>query len=373
MLVLARGWLVYQMTNSPFWLGAVTGAYSIPIVILALPGGALADRVSKRDLMIVSEAVSASLALGIALLIATNSIAVWHLALASFLNGLAFTFGQPARQAIIPEIVRRDILMNAIALNSAAFNTMRVLAPSVGGFLLVFLGMAPVYFIGAALAVLAIILMFLMPRGENIQKISGASLADDVRKGLRYLYENKTVLAVFILILITTLFAQPFQYFLPVFARDILKVGETGLGWMMAIIGLGAVISNLIIASLGDNARKSRILMTFMGFLGVLLVLFSNSTIFAFSMGLLLIMGMCATGFNTMSNTMIQTYSSTEMRGRALSVMTIAFGIAPLGAIPVGAVAEATSTPLSLTMGGILVSLITLGIFIFHRNFRQLR
>ncbi len=361
------------MTNSPFLLGLVTGAYSIPIVILALPGGALADRVNKRDLMILAELVSAFLALSIALLIATNLVTVWHLALASFISGLAFTFGQPARQGIIPEIVERNILMNAIALNSGAFNSMRIVAPSIGGFLLVFLGMAPVYFIGAALAVLAIIFMFCMPRGESVQEKSGTSFGDDVQKGLKYIYQNKIVFTVFILILFTTLFAQPFHYFLPVFARDILRVGETGLGWMMAVIGLGALISNLIIASLGDNARKSYLILTFMGFLGILLAVFSYSTIFAFSMILLVIMGMCATGFNTMSNTMLQTYSSREMRGRALSIMTLGFGIAPLGAVPMGAVAEATSMPLSLTMGGLLVSLITLGIVIFHRKFRQLR
>lgn len=361
------------MTNSPLLLGLVTGAYSIPVVILALPGGALADRVSKRDLMILAEVVSAFLALGIALLIAANLIAVWHLALASFISGLAFTVGQPARQAIIPEIVRRDILVNAIALNSAAFNTMRILAPSIGGFLLVFLGMAPVYFIGAALAVLAIVFMYLMPRGESLEESSRASFGDDIKKGLKYIYQNKTVFTVFIVILITTMLAQPFHYFLPVFARDILRVGETGLGWMMAVTGLGAVISNLIIASLGDKARKAYLLLTFMGFLGVLIAIFSYSTIFTFSMVLLVLIGMCGTGFNTMSNTMLQTYSSSEMRGRALSIMTLGFGIAPLGAVPIGAIAEATSTPLSLTIGGLLVSLFTVGIVIFHRNFRHLR
>lgn len=361
------------MTNSPFLLGVVIGFYSIPVVLLALPGGALADRVSKRNLMIIAEVIAAFLSLSIALLIATHLIAVWHLMLASFISGLAFTVGQPARQAIIPEIVKRDILVNAIALNSAAFNSMRILAPSIGGFLLVFIGMAPVYFIGTLLSILAIIFMLPIPGKGNFQEKSMAGFGVDVRDGLKYIYQNNTVFTLLILILLTTLIAQPFQYFLPIFARDILKVGEVGLGWMMAATGMGAVVSNLIIATLGDYSRKSYLLMSFMGFLGILLAIFSHSTIFTFSLILLVMMGMCATGFNTMSNTMLQTTSSREMRGRALSIMTIAFGIAPLGAMPVGALAEVTGTPISLSIAGILVTLIALGVFIFHRSFRQLR
>ncbi len=372
MLVLARGWLVYQMTNSPFMLGAVSGAYSIPVVILALPGGALADRLNRRNLMIASEVIVGFMSLGIAALIAFGSIAVWHLMLASFVSGIAFAIGQPAKMAIIPDLVGRDIMMNAIALGSAGFNAMRILAPSIGGFLLVFLGMAPVYFIGTALSILGIVFLLLLPAREGVRERSGASFGEDVRSGVKYVYQNKTVFTIFILILLTTLIAQPFQYFLPVFARDILKAGEVGLGWMMAATGLGAVISNLFIASMGDFRRKSYLLLGFMGFLGILLTIFSYSTILVLSLIFLVMMGMCATGFNTMSNTLLQTHSSTEMRGRALSIMTLAFGIAPLGAMPLGAVAEVTGVPLALTMGGLLVSSITLGVFILHRNFRQL-
>ncbi len=353
-------------------LGVVSGVYSIPLVVLALPGGALADRLNKRNLMVISEVTAGFLSLGVALLIATNSIAIWHLMVASFISGIAFAIGQPAKMALIPELVSRDILMNAIALGSAVFNTARILAPSIGGFLLVFLGMAPVYFIGTFLSVLGIIFLLFMHGEENIQKKSGSSFSDDVRSGFKYVYQNKIIFTIFILIILATMFAQPFQYFLPIFARDILKVGEVGLGWMMAATGLGAVISNLIIASLGNYPRKSLLLLSLMGFLGIMLAIFSNSTIFAPSMIFLVILGMCATGFNTMGNTMLQTHSSSEMRGRALSIMTIAFGMAPLGAMPLGALAEVTGTPLSLTMGGILVTLIAVGIFIFHRSFRQL-
>lgn len=372
MLALARGWLVYQMTNSPFMLGAVTGAFSIPIIILAFPGGAIADRVSKKNLMIVGEVVVAFLSLGIGLLIVANLISVWHLMLASFISGVAFSFAQPAKQAIIPEIVNRDILMNAIALSSAGFNAMRIIAPSIGGFLIAFLGMAPVYFIGTILAIVGVVFLVLIPEKDNHQGKVKTSFNTDVMDGIKYMYQNKSIFTLFILIVFTTLFAHPFQFLLPIFARDILKVGEVGLGWMMGAIGIGAVISTLVLASLGDYPRKSYLLLGFMGVLGILLGVFSFSTIFSFSLIILLMLGICATGFNTMSNTMLQSLSSTEMRGRVMSIMTIAFGLAPLGAMPLGAVAEITGAPASLAMGGILVSLITLGIIFFHRSFRQL-
>lgn len=371
--MLARGWLVYQMTNSPFMLGVVTGAYSIPIIVLALPGGVLADRAGKRNLMVAAEGVQAFTSVGIALLLVTGHITIWHLMLTSFINGIAFSFGQPAKQAIIPEIVERKVLMNAIALGSAGFNAMRILAPSIGGFLLAFAGMAPVFFIGAALSVIAALFLLFLSVKSSPQEKTSSSFSDDIKSGLKYLYGNKTVYTVFLLITVTTLFTSPFQYLLPVFAKDILKVGEVGLGWMMAATGIGAVISNLIIASLGDNVRKSYLLLGLMGFLGVFLTIFSHSTVFAVSFIFLLVLGMCATGFNTMSNTMLQIYSSMEMRGRVMSIMTVAFGMAPLGTVPLGALAEAIGAPWALTMGGLLVSLTGLGVFTFYRSFRQLK
>lgn len=373
MLAMARGWLVYQMTNSPFMLGAVTGAFSIPIIVLAFPGGAIADRFSKKKMMIVSEAIVAFLSLSLGLLILTNSIAVWHLMLASLISGTAFSFGQPAKQAIIPEIVPRDILMNAIALGSTGFNAMRILAPSLGGFLMAFLGIAPVYFIGTLLQITSVI--FLMPIREknNGQSKAGTSLSEDVMDGLKYIRKNRIVLTLFMVIMVATLFAQPFQFLLPIFARDILKAGEVGLGWMMAATGTGSVISTLAIASLVNFQRKAYLLLGLMGLLGLMLGIFAFSTSLIISLAFLLMLGLCATGFNTMSNTMLQTYSSTEMRGRVMGIMTISFGVAPLGAVPLGAVAEITGAPVSLAMGGALVFLVTLAIGLFYPGFRKLQ
>lgn len=372
MLVLARGWLVYEMTNSPFMLGIVTGAFSIPVIFLAIPGGAIADRVSKRNLMMAPLFVIAFLHVSIAILIAINLISVWHLIVASFISGILFSVEQPAKQAIIPEIVGRDLLMNAIALSSVGFNLMRVIAPAVAGFLVAYLGIAPVYFIGAALTVLGVLFLLLLPQKDSPQERPGASFNEDMMAGIKYMYQNKTVMILFILILIATLFSQPFQFFLPVFARDILKVGETGLGWMMAASGIGAVISTLGIASLGDYRKKSYLLLSFMGLTGLFLVFFSFTTNFILSMIFLVMLGMFVPGFNTMSNTMLQTYSSLEMRGRVMSIMTVAYGLAPLGAMPLGAVAEIIGTPQSLAIGGSLASLFAFGIVIFNKGFRRL-
>lgn len=372
-LSLARGWLVYDMTNSPFLLGVVVGAFSIPIMVLALPGGAIADRVNKRDLMVISEAVAAFLNLGIALLIATNLISVWHLILASLISGIAFSFGQPAKQAIVSEIVSPAMLMNAISLGSTGFNMMRVLAPAAGGFLLAFLGMAPVYFIGTILTLAGVVFLLLLPRGDPIQEGSMARLGDDTLQGLKYLYQNKIIFTLMLITFLPTLLAQPFQFLLPIFARDIYEVGAVGLGWMTATIGLGSIIATLITASLGDYQRKAHLLLYAVGFLGFFLVMFSFSPIFVLSLPFLLLLGLCGTGYNTVNNTMLQIYSSREMRGRAMSIMTITFGMAPLGTVPMGAVAESIGAPLTFAIGGALVSLAVIAIALFNPAFRRLK
>lgn len=371
-LTLARGWLVYDMTRSPFLLGVVTGAFSIPVIVLALPGGAVTDRVNKRNLMIVTESIATFLSISIALLIATHLISVWQLVVASVLSGITFSFGQPAKQAIITQIAGRDKLMNAIALSSTGFNSMRIIAPAVGGFLLAVLGTAPVYFVGAALTLTGITFLLSLPRLGGDPERARRGFSQDMQDGIEYMYRNGIIRTLVLITIFCTLLAQPYQFMLPIFARDILRVEQVGLGWMMAMIGIGAVVGNLIIASLGEHPSKARLLLFITVAMGLLLAIFSFSTVYILSLFWLLLLGLCSSGFNTLANTMLQTYSSDGMRGRVLSVMTVAFGLGPLGAVPLGAVAQFAGAPFSLGLAGVLVVLAGVVIAIFHKAFRQL-
>lgn len=359
MQTLARGWLVYQMTSSPLALGLVTVGWGLPVFLFALVGGAVADRVPKRRLIVATEAIFCLLSLLVAGLILSGNIALWHLVTAAVVSGLAFTVNGPARMSFIPELVPEGGLMNAYALNYAGLNLMRVAAPAIGGLLVAVLGVGGVYLIIASLyGMAALTLMLVGVRGKSSNR--GHSLAADLRHGLSFVRRSPTVPYLLAMFLLVSVLAMPYLFLMPVFAVDVLRVGEVGLGWMMASVGLGAVAGTLALAGLGDFRRKGMLLLGLAALFSLSLLLFSQSTIFLLSLLLLLGVGAGNMGYMAVNQTMIQSHTPQELRGRVSSLTMLSFGLSTLGVLGFSALAEVWGVALAVGLGGAALLVLTL-------------
>lgn len=372
MELLVRGWLVYDMTGSSLLLGLVTGVWGIPIVVLSLVGGAIADRVDKRRLLIFTQLGTAFVTAVLSLLIYTEVIQWWHFMVAALFQGVLFALNAPARMSIIPELVGDRGLMNAISLNSAGMNVTRILAPALGGILLAAIKADGVYFLILALNVVSVAFLVVMSTEGRAAPALRQPWGADLREGLGFIRSNSTILSLLALALVPMIFAMPYLYLMPVFAADVLKVGEAGLGWLMTMIGVGGLVGSLSIASLAGFRHKGWLLLALTSAFGISLALFALSHIFALSLVFLTLVGAASIGYMSLNNTLLQIGTPHHLRGRVLGLWSTTFGLMPLGALPVGAVAEVLGAPLTVGIGGLMVVLLTLGMGVLRPQLRRL-
>ncbi|MEE9203319.1 MAG: MFS transporter [Dehalococcoidia bacterium] len=371
MQILARGWLVYQMTSSPLALGLVTVGWGLPVFLFALVGGTVADRVPKRRLIVGTEVIFSLLSFLVAGLILSGNIAMWHLVAAAVVSGLAFTVNGPARMSFIPELVPEGGLMNAYALNYAGLNLMRVAAPAIGGLLVAVIGVGGVYLIIASLYGLAALTLMLVGVRGQVNTL-GHSLAADLRQGLDFVRHSPTVPYLLAMFLAVSVLAMPYLFLLPVFAADVLHVGEVGLGWMMAMVGLGAVAGTLSVAGLGDFRRKGLLLLGLAVLFSLSLLLFSLSSLVPLSRLLLLGVGAGNMGYMAVNQTLLQSHTPQELRGRVSSLTLLSFGLATLGVLGFSALAEVWGAPLAVGLGAAALLALAL-VSAFHPRWRGLR
>ncbi len=370
--LVARNWLVYEMTGSALALGIVIAAWGLPILLLSLYGGAVADRVKKRDLLIVTQMANGIITLIIAILIATEGILLWHLIAAAALTGIIFAFHVPARLAIIPELVQKREILNAIALNSTGMNLSRFVGFAIGGALLGAIGVAGVYYVVVFCFFVSAALLFMLPVVEKVRQRAVTSIKVDMMEGLRYIYHSPLLRSLLAMAFVSIAFGLPYMNLMPVFAVDIFDVGEFGLGLLLGMAGLGALIGSLIIASLGDFRRKGLLCIGLAFGFGATVALFGFSDSYPLSLVLLIAVGLLGAGYLAVNNTLIQSKVPHEMLGRVMSIYVMTFAMMPLGTLPLGAVSEAIGAQLAIGAGGIIVVLFTLGMAIFHTRLRRL-
>lgn len=361
---LAKGWLVYQMTSSSLALGGVNAVHAIPLMALSLFGGVIADRMSKRNLIMASELSQAIINLIIAFLVLTGNIEVWHIFVSSFLTGITTAFRGPVRQAIVPELVDSKDVMNAIAMNSVGNNLAQILAPAVGGVLIAFFGMSIGFFIVSGLLFVSALTMTRVTTPPVNDFVKEKDFKEDMVNGLKYLRSNSIILSLLALNFVVSFFGAPYQFMLPVFAKDIMQSGPKELGWMMSMIGAGAIVGAMAIALLGDIKHKGIILMGLAFIFGSALVLFSLSSYLPLSLFLLFWVGLGNTGFGVMNNILLLSMAEPQYRGRVMSLQVLAHSLRPMGALPMGALAQVGGGPLAVGSGGALVA-----IFIIISNF----
>lgn len=350
----AQGWLVYQITGSKLALGTITAVGTIPTLLFMLPAGALADRMSKRRLLIITQITMMIGALILAVLTWSNVLQVWQIAALAFLNGVASSFDSPARLALTPMLVddRRD-LQNAIAMGSTMFNLARVVGPAIGGFVLAGLGAGWCFAVnGLSFVAVLIALIGMDIPGDVGRPPSHRHMAAEIGDGLRYVWRQPVVRTLTALIGITSIFGFSYSVLLPAYASDVLKVGETGYGLLNAAVGVGALAGALMVASL--SRRKGKGMQLTIGSLAFPLALlaFAATRSFALTLGFMACAGVAFVTQNATSNTIIQLMAPDELRGRVMSVYSLFFfGTTPIGAMFAGAVAERWDSTAAIVLG----------------------
>lgn len=365
---LAQNYLVYQLTGLATAIGNVSVAFGSASLVLSFFGGVVADRVGKRKLLIVTQLCIASLAVTLGLLITTEQVQVWHIVLGSLVLGVISSFNLPARLSYVPDIVGLRNLTSALAVNSGITNLARVAGPALAGILIGVIGIGPVYYIQAGAYLVFMMLLLMIPvAGDAL--VSGRNLFGDAVDCLRYLGKDTRLRYLMILTVVPSILSTPYVNFLPVFQKEVFQVGPSELGWMMSMVGLGAVAGAFFVAFLGKRTHKGGILFGLgIGF-GVLLVIFAlvaGSGNFALSLGMLVLTGMTGTAFMALSNVMILTVTPPEMRGRIMGVYMGSFGLTSLGALPMGALSDLLGAPLTTGIFGGLTVLCVVAILVLR-------
>jgi MFS family permease len=368
----AQGWLVLTLTNSAFWLGVVGFAGSIPFLFFTLFGGVIADRVNKRRLLLITQTVMMLLAFLLAALAWFNVITVWEIATIAFLNGVAMAMNAPSYQALVPRLVEREDLTNAIALNSAQFNMSRILGPTLGGYAMVLFGVAGNFFLNGVsfLAVLFALTRIRYPEGAPSRR---ESMWASLRGGFAYLHEQRQMRVLIWMIVAASFFGIPFLTFIPYFAKVQLNVGESGLGWLLAASGAGAVLGALTVAAAGMIRHRGRVLTIAGVVFFSAIVGFCYSHSFPLSLVLAFFEGFSGILMISSFNVSIQHLSSDEMRGRIMSIYATSFlGLPPLGALLAGELSRHIPTGHALAMMAGTALLLFIGFFAFSRPLREL-
>jgi MFS transporter, DHA1 family, staphyloferrin A biosynthesis exporter len=355
---IALGWLIWQLTGSGAYLGLLAFCRAFPILIFTLFGGALADRMERRRLMQGTQTFAMLLALLLALLVWTDIVRVWHVLAIAALRGVMLSINLPTRQALLSDIVDRRHLSNAIALNSATMNLTRILGGSLGGLGITLIGTAGVFFVNGISFIILIAALAAMSIPPVTRSGPSKNIIRSIGEGLAYMRGHDVLRTLVMLALVPMVFGMPYMTLLPMFADQVLGIGNEGYGLLVSCTGIGALCGALTLAALSDYRRRGRLMLLVMILFGGMLIVFSQSSIPLLSYLLLFGVGAGQTGYMALNTTLLQTHASDEMRGRVMSIFFLNRGLVPLGTVAAGFAAQAFSPQLTVTvMGSVVVAL----------------
>ncbi|HET8563323.1 MAG TPA: MFS transporter [Candidatus Binatia bacterium] len=355
------GWLLYDITGSSILLGLLNGIRVLPFLIAGPIAGVVADRADRRKLILATQYVLMLTALGMGTVIATGFVEAWHLFLFTLVTGATWAFVDPVRQSVTPNVVPKKDLMNAIALNSMAFNSTKIVGPSLGGLLIALFGAAGNFFVQGAVYIGVLLAIYKLELPPTPPEARRSTVLANFKEGCAYVWKSPTVLALMVAALVPRIFAVPYQTLLPIFQKDVLGVGPEGLGMMMAAPGLGAVLAVLTLATLASRMRHQGILLlASLVFLGVILNLFSWTRSFPLALIALVGVGAFQVLFMATTNTMLQMIVPDALRGRVMSIYMFDRGLMPLGALFAGVSAHLIGAPATVSTMGCIVVLLAL-------------
>jgi MFS family permease len=352
MQTVAQSWLMYRLTNSELLLGLVGFVSYSPVFLLATLGGTWADRRDRRAILVTTQSLAMGLALVLAGLTLSGAVQVWHIFLLAGLLGLVNAFDIPARQAFSVELVGRADLQNAIALNSSVFNGARMVGPAVAGVTVAAIGEGWCFAVNG-LSYVAVIAGLLAMRTVPRERAPAGGILANLTAGLGFVRHTPPVRAVLLMLGMASLVGMPYAVLMPVFAKDVLQTGPSGLGWLMSCAGMGALAAALTLALRHEVRGLERwVARASLGF-GAALIAFSASRWFAVSAAMLVAVGYCMMLQMASSNTLVQHMVPDRLRGRVMAVYSMMFmGMAPFGALLAGTLAHRLGAPLTVALGG---------------------
>lgn len=377
--IVATGYTALVISGSASALGAVSLASGLPMLLLSLVAGVVADRFSRRLVLASTLLLFFSTSTLLAVLYLTGNIQVWHLVAISFLQGSGLSFYVPSRQALSAELVDRSLLRNAVALNSAGMNASRVAGPGLGGLLVAapFIGAGGVFAFQAGLFLLSsfLVLRIKNPAAAAPQRKAAVHTSgwSDMLEGVRYIAASPRLLVLLGLAIGPVLFGLSYITLLPLFAEQVFQVGASGLGVLMGSAGFGALIGAIVVAGLTSHAGASVIQLGFGVAMGLALILFAYAPSFLLAVPLIMLVGFCSSAYNSMNNALVMAQVDPRLYGRVMSVYMLSFAAAPVAALPAAIAADVIGGPNTVAILGAITASIVAGVAVFVPAVRQIR
>jgi len=380
MQMLSRGYLVYDMESSGSLLGLVNVGASIPMLVLPLFGGVLADRINRKRIIQAGQIAAALIAFSVFVLIRTERIEWFHLLVSSIMQGAMFSLMMPARQALIPQLVGKGLLSNALALNTAAMSATTLAAPSVAGVLYGYFGPSNVYLLIGILSLGSCIATLFIRHNGDIEPDSkshnvegkGAinNLLSDISEGLKYVKSQRLIMVLLIMALATTVLAQPFRFLMPIFVVDVYNLGPESMGLLMSVMGLGALAGSIYIAAHG-NKNRGRILLVGSFVSGLSLLGVAVVPIYMLAVLFMIPLGLGDASRRTIIMTLIMEKSEERYRGRVMSIFMLNFGLMPLGVLPAGVISDLFGGQIAIGILAVLLIMVTSWVWFYQDGVRN--
>lgn len=368
----ALGYLMDQLTSRPIFLGLLGLAQAVPRLLFAFLGGVIADRVDRRMILLTTNLITLVSSLVLGLLTYLDLVRVWHLLVIGGFNSFVHSFEMPARQSMTPSLVDEPLLLQAVSLNSMAFNGAGVFGPAIAGVVISLVGTHGAFFLNS-ISYVGVVWALLAMRLPAFVAEGGVSFGEDIREGLALLTRHRVVLVLLTVIAALSFFGRPYIRLMPAVAREVLHVGPRGLGILQAAPGLGTILAVFAIGWIAGWMHKGALMLAAAFLMGAMVTLFSFSGSFAGSVALLVGVGLTQSAAMASANTLMQTTVPAGARGRAMGLFgTVAFGMMALGVLPAGALAEVIGLSWSLALGGIVLMAVVLAIVLTGSAVRRL-
>jgi MFS family permease len=368
----ASPYAAFTLSDSAAILGIVSVAQGLPMLLLSLVGGVAADRLPRRLVLIGSQATLGLAAAVLAALGMTGNLQVWHVVASSFVQGAAFAFNMPARQAYIAELVPGAQLANAVALNNAGQNFCRVAGPALAGMLMAFprVGIGGAFLSMAGMYGFALAALFRLPVTRRVH--TGGGRAAHLIEGLRYVRSSPAIMTLIAMNLVVVVFGMPYQTLMPVVAERVFTAGAEGLGWLLAASGAGALTGAVVVASVSRLRRPATVQVGLAIALGLSLIGFSTTRSFPIALALLVVVGFLFSSFSALNNTLLMANTEPHLTGRVMSIYLLTWGAMPVGSLPLAWLADHAGAPIALGVAGGLVSALAVGLAVLFPAGRQI-
>jgi predicted MFS family arabinose efflux permease len=372
MQIVAQGWLIYRLSHSAFLLALDQFLGGIPIFLFSLIGGVVADRIERRKILLVSQYIQMASATLLTILVGFGVVHVWHILCLSFVSGLAQAFGGPAYQALIPTLVDRDDMPNAIALNSIQFNTAVTIGPALAGITLARLGEKWCFGLNAVSFLAPIVSLWIIS-ARFLPEPTTESLFASLSQGIKFLRRQNSMEALIVLAFCMTALSMPMRTYIPVFVKDIFHHGPETYGNLLSVMGLGSIFGSLLVASRGNMRSKGRFALATLICLGIAISAFSLSRWLTFSYAMLILVGGSMMAVFATVTSLVQLITTNEMRGRVMSVYNCAFrGGMPMGNLVSGWLVPVFTAPVVLGVNGFLLVLLAAYFLLIQRRVAML-